>query len=125
MKRDMDLIRDILLAVENHPYSCAPFEVQVASHTPAEIGYHVMLLHQAGFLEAASTQAISDTDASCWKPISLTWEGHEFLEAARSSENWVKVKQIIVEKGSGLVLEVVKTLLVEVSKRAALSALTG
>jgi Hypothetical protein (DUF2513) len=76
-------------------------------------------------LTADHSPSISETEAALWKPISLTWEGHEFLEAARSSDHWTKVKQILAQKGGGLVLEVVKTLLVEVSKRAALSALAG
>jgi Hypothetical protein (DUF2513) len=49
MERDMDLIRDILLAVEKEPYTGSWFDVEIAGRTPAEVGYHIMLLDQAGF----------------------------------------------------------------------------
>jgi hypothetical protein len=84
-----------------------------------------MLLDQAGLLTAEDLSSIDQVDASGWKPITLTWEGSEFLDAARSSENWAKAKRIMSEKGGGMVLEAMKSLLVEIAKRAAMSALAG
>jgi hypothetical protein len=46
---------------------------------------------------------------------SLTWEGHEFLEASRNENVWNKVKAIIKDKGLGLIFEVIKGLLLEES----------
>jgi len=40
-----------------------------------------MLLHEAGFIEAMD---LSTLGGICWKPTRLTYNGHEFLDAARS-----------------------------------------
>jgi hypothetical protein len=52
MQRDMDLVREILAAVERQPYTRGPLEIEIAGRNPREIGYHVMLLQQAGLIEA-------------------------------------------------------------------------
>lgn len=125
MTRDMDLIREILTQIENRQYDRKPFDLEIAGRSREAIGYHVMLLNQAGLIRAQDLTCISDVDASRWKPISLTWEGHEFLEAAKDSENWSRAKSILTRKGGGIVFDVLKALLIEISKRAALATLTG
>jgi hypothetical protein len=53
----MDLVRDILLAVEAHPYTRGPFDIDVPGYAPSEIGYHVMLLDQASLLTACDSSS--------------------------------------------------------------------
>jgi hypothetical protein len=52
MKRDMDLVREILLKVEDLPLDGRFHDVAVDGRTEEEIIYHTMLLHEAGFIEA-------------------------------------------------------------------------
>ena len=47
MKRDMDSIREILLAVEAHPCGFAP-SIEIHGYTQEQVGYHVFLLGEAG-----------------------------------------------------------------------------
>jgi hypothetical protein len=123
MKRDMDLVRRILFEIEQHPYDRDSFELDIPEHSQAEIGYHIMLMHQAHLIVAEDRSYEQLCDASGWKPVALTWSGHEFLSAAENDGTWNKAKSLIVEKGSGMVFEILKTLLIEIGKRATLAAI--
>ena len=53
MKRDMDLARLILLKIEqtaDDPRSW--INLEVPDYTPAEVSYHVMILNEAGLIDA-------------------------------------------------------------------------
>lgn len=63
-----------------------------------------------GLLEASDASSQDDFD---WRPISLTWEGHEFLDAARNNTVWRKVLQLVKDKGASVPFEVVKQLLLQ------------
>ncbi len=83
MKRDMDLVREVLF-VEALPFDGRFHDIAVDGRSLDEITYHVMLLHEAGFIEAMD---LSSLRGICWKPTRLTYSGHEFpmrLEAIRS-----------------------------------------
>jgi len=121
MKRDMDLIRLILLEVEKHPYGPAGIELTIEGFTSNEVHYHVMLLSQAGLIEATD-HAVGGQPTE-WYPTTLTWEGHEFLEASKDEGRWNKAKAITKEKVGGTVFEVFKSVLVEMAKNAALGSL--
>src|SRR4051794_19325385 len=101
MKRDMDLARQILLALEENPESTGQQGVDVAieGRSPVEISYHVMLLDEADLLEAMDA---SDSEGLDWMPLRLTWQGHEFLDAAKEEGIWQKAKAIVKQKTGGL-----------------------
>jgi len=48
MKRDMDLIREILLEIEKLPPNTETGEFPIEGWKPEEINYHIRLLCQAG-----------------------------------------------------------------------------
>jgi hypothetical protein len=122
MKRDMDLIRQILLKIEEHPYDLDWVELELEGYSPREISYHVMLLAQASLIEADNLSTFGDPQ---WEAKSLTWQGHEFLEAAKDESRWNKAKKLVKEKGGGMIFEVLKTSLIELAKNAVLSGLKG
>ena len=113
MKRDMDLIRKILLRIEAHP---KPFSWDVPLDIPDypenEVYYHVKLLEKAGLIEAHIKVALNGSVGYCMVN-SLTWEGHEFLEASRDDSRWEKVKRLVLEKTGSLSFEVLKACLVQ------------
>lgn len=124
MKRDMDLARSILLELEEHPHvSTWKSDLTVEGHSPDEVSYHVKILSQAGLIEA-TTMANPPHD-SIWIPISLTWDGHEFLDAAKDDTRWNKAKSLVKEKGGGAAFEVMKAVLIELAKAAALVSIKG
>lgn len=80
MKRNMDLIRLILLEIEKGPYDGSWLDINIDGYTDNDISYHVILLAEAGLIEA---QDNSTLDGLSWQPKRLTWQGHEFLDASR------------------------------------------
>jgi hypothetical protein len=113
MKRDMDLVREVLLKVEELPFDGGFHDVAVDGRTDEEIYYHVMLLDEAGFIEAMN---LTTNDGVCWKAMRLTYSGHEFLDAARSDTVWQKAKDWTLKSTGTLTLEGLKSALPHVVK---------
>ncbi len=122
MKRDMDLVRAILFALEELPFDGGPLELKIEGHSPEEITYHVMLLDEAGLIKAFDFSGDEFTD---WRPSHITWAGHEFLNAARDSGRWNKAKALVKEKGGGIVFEVLKQVLLDQFKSHVLASGTA
>ena len=53
MKRDMDLVREILFELEKQDGSGSRMRVVLEGRSEDEINYHLLLLKDAGVLEAA------------------------------------------------------------------------
>jgi hypothetical protein len=112
MKRDMELVRQILLKTEQNTEVDGWIDLDIEGHAPEEVSYHVKLLADAGLLEA---QDLTTTEEFEWKPKSLTWNGHEFLDAARNETIWKKTTEIVKDKGGSIPFEVLKDLLIKVA----------
>lgn len=97
MKRNLDLIRQILLKIEQSPRPGDLIEIKIDGHTSEEIAYHLGLLHEAGYIIAMSFQGDNHID---WMPSRLTWEGHEFLDLARDDPRWKKAKEMVAQAGA-------------------------
>jgi hypothetical protein len=67
-------------------------------------------------IEALDVSTMGDSPA--YLPVSLTWEGHEFLEASRSSSVWKKTVELVTSKGGGLALELIKEVLMREAKNS-------
>lgn len=120
MKQNMDLARQILTKLEDDPEATGePLpKVSIDGRSADEVSYHVMMLAEAGLLVALDG---SDGDQFLWEPTRLTWQGHQFLTAARSDTLWEKAKKLTLEKTGGLAFEFLKTALMKVGT----DALTG
>ena len=105
MKRDMDLIRLIMIEIEKNPEPMAWVEVHVPGHSYDEIAYHIMLLYEKGLVDANDC---SSNDGMDWKAERLTFDGHEFLDAARSDTVWKKAKDRVLSTTGTLTLEALK-----------------
>lgn len=114
MKRDMDLVRQILRAMEARAWMERQ-PLVLDGRTEEEMAYHVKLLAEANLVEAvdASTRAGLN-----WIPIALTWDGHEFLDAAREDTRWNIAKRTVTEKAGAVTFEVLKQVLVSLAKKA-------
>lgn len=119
MKRDMDLVRAILFAVEDAPVggmdaAALTQRLEAAGHTPSEpeLGEHCDLLCEAGLIVALTASCLGQS-ASLVEVNRLTWDGHEFLGVARDETVWKKVKAVA---GSAS-LAVLKPLLTEATKQ--------
>jgi hypothetical protein len=107
MKRDMDLIRLLLLRSEGDEEAAQLVE----KYEVPERAYHVALLQQAGFVDADIT---CDEHGQPNGAIvrGLTWQGHEFLDAMRDDTVWKKAKNKMIKPGvswtASLLFEVLK-----------------
>lgn len=113
MKRDMDLARLILLKIEQTADDPRLWiNMEIPDYTTAEVSYHVMILNEAGLIEAddLSTRGRGNSD---WRPKRLTWNGHEFLDAARNDSIWNKAK----EKASSMNFELLKEFLLSLIRQ--------
>lgn len=84
MKRDMKLCTQILAAVEKQP-SLEPTPVGVEGRETQEVNYHLMLLNEAGLIEADQVEH-ANNGQSLWLARRLTWAGYDFLENQRAIE---------------------------------------
>jgi hypothetical protein len=107
MKRDMDLVRTILLEVERlgPPDGRLGIKIEVEGHDEPEIQGYIRLLDEAGLIE---TPGNSDRKPGAIWPRRLTWSGYEFLDAARDNTRWNRAKKLTLEKMGSLAFEAVK-----------------
>jgi len=114
MKRDMDLIRAILIEVEKFPLDPGFHDISIEGHTEEEITYHVQLAHEAGLIEAID---LTSHNGVCWKAKRLTYQGHEFLDAARSDTVWDKAKKMLLSATGTITLEGLKAALPQIVRK--------
>lgn len=113
MQRDMELIREILLGIETSEPKQGLVRLKLSGRDNAEVSYHVMLLAQAGLIDAID---MSSSAGSSWIPKSLTWEGHDFLDAARNDTVWKKAMTTLKDKSVSVPFEIVKAVVMKTCK---------
>jgi hypothetical protein len=97
MKRDMELIRKMVLKMVDDPRGYAPnFEIE--GYSDDQIGYHAYLLHDSGL--AVGLDATSTSNSGPYYMLQhLTSAGHDFAENARNQFVWDEVMAGINERG--------------------------
>ena len=114
MKRDMDLIRKILLQIEEKHDGRNRVQIHsVEGHAVNEVSYHVGLLVDAGYVEAGT---VSTLRATAYLIRGITWEGHEFLDAVRSENVWNRVQKKLKAIGGQASIVMVKQLAIDIAK---------
>ena len=115
MKRDFDLIRSILLQAEA-AYPGQPW-LQAISWEGEPITAPVVAQHVAIMIEHNLIQGkVPSVQDGMFAIGSLTWQGHDFLEAARSDTVWRKAKAKLLEVGGSASLEIFKAVLLQITK---------
>ena len=99
MKRDMELVRKILFEVEKQESGLAPSRLEIEGYTPEQVGYHAYIMEQAGLVDAVETGPSADSPRPSAEITCLTWQGHDFLDAARQDNIWGKAKSILKKVG--------------------------
>lgn len=112
MKLNYDLIRDILLSVEDISDGWVNFPVEYLQETYLQcyelkvILYHVKQLSQGGIIQTSR--------GSSNYIIDLTWYGHQYLANIRDTTIWTKTKERIKPLGNvalDIILDVSKALI--------------
>ena len=104
MKRDMDLIRAILQKVESCEDSYGINSPVIEGYSEAKIAYHLRLLLDGGLIEVKNV-AEEWQQEDLYSGINLTWDGQDFINAARDDRLWTKAKEAIINSGVGFTVQ--------------------
>ncbi len=114
MKRDWDLIREVLIEIEaldTHTRDKKQYEVRYREPKDTDgKAEQAFLLYDAGFIGAIDA---GSNDGPALISPKLTWQGHELLETMRSKPVWERVKKMATEKGIELSFDSIKALAVK------------
>ena len=97
MRRDSDLIRSILLVIEQDAHCEVLRLPAIEGYEDEAVHFHTRLLIEKGFL---STYLPDRTVGQPWVCLRLTWEGYDFLDAIRDPVVWRSVKRAAGKVGS-------------------------
>ena len=114
MKRNMDLIRKILLTIEEEHDGRNRVQIHSVEGYPRnEVSFHVHLLVDAGYVNAGKVGALQGT---VYLIRGITWEGYEFLDAVRSDNVWSRVQKKLKVIGGQASVATVRQLAIEITK---------
>lgn len=135
MKRDMDLIRMILMDIEGDENINGKFTISDADFGAKDgsdrsaVQYHLRLLLDAGYLEGTDLSKADQNslENQPFKDIHnkphgspilinrMTWDGHDFLDTVRDSKVWEKTKDALKGVG-GVGIDTIKDVAKEIGK---------
>lgn len=112
MRRDMDLIRAIMLKLEDMSVAQGTAEVltpgesamALEGYSPEEIAYHLTLISEAGLLVDHARMMSGEF---VFERLSVA--GHDFVDSVRSPEIWAKTKKG-AETAGGFTIDLLKDL---------------
>jgi hypothetical protein len=105
MKRDINLVREILLRLEPLPANFdepVPLDVggpplDIPGYTNEEISYHLRIMAQGDLIGHGGLDGPNFTRVPRF--YGLRWEGHEFLDDVRDPDTWDATKKKIGKVG--------------------------
>ena len=115
MKRDVDLIRALLLYLEEKSDETLWEKPLLDGHSEFEVMYQLILMHEAGFIRSERSATESGRSIKVY-PTGLTWKGHEFLDAAREDSVWNRAKAAVLEKTGSLSFTLLSSYLISAGK---------
>jgi Hypothetical protein (DUF2513) len=116
MKRDLELIRQLMLAIELKDTRFSTESIEIDGYDSSQINYHLQLLVEA---ELAVGKVLNYLGSE--RPTivieKLSWEGCNFLDDARNESVWQKTMEIVKDKGGSVSVGVLIQLLASVAKQ--------
>lgn len=122
MKRDLDLVRSLLLKCEESPerifdigrhdwtdHDMRERQLIVRDWDDDEV-FHLDLLTQAGFIKRSVCEH-SDVEV-----FEITWAGYDYLDAVRDEGVWTRTKGVVANAGGSLAIDVIKSVAISVAK---------
>src|SRR2546426_3375461 len=107
----MELVRKLLLFLEEKPDHVVMERVELEGYDDIAIGHHLIVLYEAGYIEGEPQVSKSSKRIIVVWPNRLTWDGHEFLAAARDESVWKKVKAKFTSGAGDIPIALLKELL--------------
>lgn len=103
MKLNHDCIRNLLLVLEEKLTGDIIVNTELKDHellinfSKDDIFYSSKILSEQNFIIAKPLKA--DNEIDCYAYLSITAQGHEYLDNIRDPKVWDKVKQTLADKG--------------------------
>ena len=110
MKRDLGLVRRMLLVIEASPSGFRADTLDLAGYTSEQVAYHLRLVLEAGLVMRL------DETSPAPSVLELSWDGHEFADAARDELRWGRAMRIVGEKAGTVTADVLRQLLTALMK---------
>ncbi|MEI2423122.1 DUF2513 domain-containing protein [Limnospira fusiformis] len=107
---DMDLIRKIVLLLEESPNGFTPGNPKIEGYTDEQVADHAHILIQEGLAEGQSFYTF-DSASPVVVLNNLTWKGHKFANEVRDDSIWKKAKKKIQDKVGAVPLGVLTQVL--------------
>lgn len=105
MKLDNDLIRELLLYIEeNGDYEKGLYDIDINGYTQDEIKYHLIILNESQYIKSNKIKTIGMLEESII-PIRLTEKGHRYIENIRDNKVWNYIKRQLKLKRLNLSLD--------------------
>ncbi|MCO5250768.1 MAG: DUF2513 domain-containing protein [Candidatus Kapabacteria bacterium] len=139
MKRDMELIRKILLEIENEENAIvdpgalqtriiSDFDNETFESEILALFEHLFLLIQAGYLETCDLEGNPLLELQHGQQVNnyifmhhfvrLTWQGHEFIASIKDDNVWHKIKERVGSESVNLPIGILMQLGLSVIKTA-------
>lgn len=109
MKRDWDLIRQVLVEIEQldpAKHEQVRYGPAITSEEPVKDS-QAILLWKSGFITGVDAGGM---DGDSVIAQDLSWSGHELLDTMRSKALWERIKAMAQAKGLELTFDTVKAL---------------
>ena len=105
MKRNMDIIRLLLLQLEGDDDAIE----QLKNYSEKETAYNAALAVEAGLIEGEVLYTgVGKSEILAVDMDRLSWQGHDFLDAARDETLWKKAKQTVMKPAASFTFDLVK-----------------
>lgn len=116
MKRDMELVRKLLLHIEENCGSrhLQSPEIGVDGYEPDEIAYNVRCMVDGELLDVIDATAMQDRFGH-YIIKGITWKGHDFLDSVRNDGVWSRTKERLKPLGS-VSFDVLRAVAIECAK---------
>ena len=109
MKRDKNLIRLLLLEIEEQPAGIGAFQINLDGIEQMVVNEHLLIMESAGLIRCKAAHGAQG------QPVMvavqhLTSAGHDFLDASRSPTIWKAAMEKAGTQGLSLFIDVLKEL---------------
>jgi len=117
MKRDMNLVLEILRKLEDRDEVSVIEQMEVPGYDNLLVAYHLHRMYEAGLLDAETINS-SSTESRIIKvlPFGLTWEGHEFLDSMRQETVANAVRRRLGNTLSGVPFTLIRELALAIGR---------
>ena len=108
MKRDIDLVRSILIYVENAADEVDADEMATERWPIEAVAYHVRLMAHHGLVDVSRDARDMNGNTIELTVAGITWDGQDYLDSIREPKVWGRVKTALAGTVGSTTLDVVR-----------------